>query len=80
MVPFWQKMADVQRKIKKIEKSTQSPGAVMTPAQTKLGKNIQLSLAQKLHDISTVFRKEQSSYLQSKYFSRPPCNGNPNVD
>lgn len=32
-----------------------------------LARNIQTSLATKVQDVSSSFRKQQSSYLQSKY-------------
>ena len=53
-----------QRKIKKIQTESQSTTSG-SQQMTVLGKNIQVSLAGKLQEISGVFRKTQSTYLSS---------------
>ncbi|KAJ3285750.1 hypothetical protein HDU79_007090 [Rhizoclosmatium sp. JEL0117] len=49
-----------QRKIKKIEADVKNANSEQ---QAKFGRNIQMSLAAKLQDVSGVFRKAQSAYL-----------------
>jgi syntaxin 16 len=51
-----------QKKIKNIQKhGNDSKDAI------SLNKNIQASLAAKLHELSSIFRKTQSRYLNSDY-------------
>ena len=61
---------ECQRAIQKIDamvKSAQSTGSVNKGDET-MAKNIQISLAARVQDVSAAFRKKQSAYLKSKYF------------
>jgi hypothetical protein len=50
-----------QNKIKRVAQATHPD-----PEQDQLGKNVQISLATKLQELSGTFRKSQSNYLKSK--------------
>ncbi|RKO89089.1 t-SNARE [Blyttiomyces helicus] len=52
---------DCERKIKRVHSETRSASG--TKQSQILSKNIQVSLATKLQDLSNIFRKSQSSYL-----------------
>ena len=61
---------ECQRSIQKIDamvKSAQGTGSVNKGDET-MAKNIQISLAARVQDVSAAFRKKQSAYLKSKYF------------
>jgi len=51
------------------QRRIQNMGVTTENTQTnKLKKNIQVSLATKIQDLSQIFRKTQSSYLASKCY------------
>jgi hypothetical protein len=50
--------------LKKIERDVVQDDKV-TAQEKVMGKNVQISLASRLQDMSSAFRREQSNYLQS---------------
>ncbi|KAJ3043628.1 hypothetical protein HK097_001702 [Rhizophlyctis rosea] len=58
-----QMFRDAERKVKRVEQLSKQSSRNSQQNQT-LAKNIQISLATKLQDLSQQFRKTQSSYLQ----------------
>ena len=58
------------KSIKKLERlARQTPG--ITKAEAAMCKNIQISLASKVQDVSSTFRKKQSAYLKSRLSLTP---------
>lgn len=62
-----------QDKIRRVGGMVNEPGT--SKAEEAMAKNIQVSLATKVQDASTLFRKKQSAYLKSGWLVFPGCRG-----
>lgn len=67
---------DCQRAIQRIEvmvRESKQQGGVSSGEET-MAKNIQISLAARVQEVSARFRKKQSMYLKSKAVTPVPCS------
>lgn len=56
---------ECQNKIRKIQAMAKAGSSELSKAEGAMSKNIQISLATKVQESSTSFRKKQSAYLKS---------------
>ncbi len=66
---------ECQRAVKRIEKMVKEAqlAGSLSKGDDTMAKNIQIALAARIQEVSTNFRKKQTSYLNSKYASNLLC-------